>query len=391
VYDPAHPPDPASDLLSITAMPEVAAALRARATEIVRRWDAAVNHHLPDADPLTIKQVRDSIPAVLEKIAAALESDTADATAVLADVSTAHGVARFQENYNVEELITEYRLLRRIVLEEIALARGGSLTPVQSVVVDMAIDVALQRGVATFVKFLTAQLGSAAAAESKYLAYLSHDLRNSLNNVALTLELLSGSLASRPEFREEAKDVAAAHRAIFQTIDGMNRLLQAERLRKGAVKLKLGPVRLRELADELIKQVAPLARAKPLALENRTPAGATAHSDRELLTLVLQNLLGNAVKFSNRGTIRIEAAEDQTGWRVYVSDHGPGNAPEQIPVLFDAFSRGSSETQSGVGLGLNIASHAARLLGTELTVSTKLGEGSTFSFSVPAAKPTSNC
>ena len=368
--DPVHSRDPASDLLSISAMPEVAAALRARTPEIERRWDAAVKRLLPDADPLTIKQVRDSIPAVLEKIAVALESDSADATGVLAEVSTAHGVARFQENYNVEELITEYRLLRRIILEEIALARAGSLSPVECIVVDMAIDIALQRGVATFVRFLTAELGSAAAAESKYLAFLSHDLRNSLNNVALTLELLSGSLGSRPEFREEAQDVATAHRAIFQTIDGMNRLLQAERLRKGAVQLKLGPVPLRQLADELIKQVAPQAREKPLTLDARVPAGAVAHSDR--------------------GTVRIDATEDRTGWRVSVSDQGPGIPPEQLPVLFDAFSRGSNQSQSGVGLGLNIASHAARLLGTQLKVTAKLGEGSTFSFSVPAATPDRN-
>src|SRR5438874_8476466 len=99
-------PDPTSDVLSFRALPEVAAALRERRQVIVDRWNAAVKKHLPDADPLTAAQVRDSIPLVLEKIAQALESvDVGEG--LVKDVGEAHGVARAQQNYKIEELLTE--------------------------------------------------------------------------------------------------------------------------------------------------------------------------------------------------------------------------------------------------------------------------------------------
>src|SRR5436305_14943134 len=84
-------PEPVTDLLALRPMPKLAAALRERAERIMQRWKEAVERFLPDADPLTTKQVRNSIPTVLEKIAVALDSDRPEATAVLAEVAIAHG------------------------------------------------------------------------------------------------------------------------------------------------------------------------------------------------------------------------------------------------------------------------------------------------------------
>ena len=381
------PPEETKDLLALRAMPEVAAALRARVQRVIERWTEAVERHLPDADPLTVKQIRNSIPTVLEKIAQALESDRAGATEVLEEVGTAHGVARFQERYDIDEVLIEYRLLRRIIFDEIAAAAGDRLSFADAMAVDMGVDTALHRGVASFVQSLVTQLRSATEAESKYLAFLSHDLRNNLNAVTLMLQGLSLGLADAPQFAEEARDVAALQQAVFETVEGMDRLLQAERLRKGAVELKVGPVDLRHLADEMIGQITRRAADKGLRVENAVPNGAAAHSDRGLLMLVLQNLLGNAVKYSTAGVVRVSAADDRLGWRVAVSDQGPGIPPERTASLFDAFSRGDTHGQPGVGLGLNIASRAARLLGSDLHVDSKVGQGTTFSFTVPPAQP----
>src|SRR5687768_1854908 len=100
-------------------MPEVAAALRVRLDRVLERWTEAVERHLPHADPLTSKQVRNSIPLVLEKIALALETGGSQAVDVLTEVGTAHGVARFQQRYDIEEVIIEYRLLRRVIFDEL--------------------------------------------------------------------------------------------------------------------------------------------------------------------------------------------------------------------------------------------------------------------------------
>jgi signal transduction histidine kinase len=382
-----QPPPETQDLLALRAMPELASLLRRRIDRIIHRWQKAVERYLPDADPLTAKQVRDSIPNVLEQIANALESGHAGETYKLQEVGTAHGVARFQQNYNIQEVIIEYRLLRRVLFDELLEAGGEQLVFMDAIPVDMGVDIALERGVHEFVRHLVDRLDAAARAESKYLSYLSHDLRNNLNSITLMLEILSQTLSQRPDLAEEAKDVVSLRQSVFETVGGMDRLLQAERLRKHAIELKLGPVNLHHLAADLLSQSARAASAKGLRLENAVPPHAAAHSDRELLMIALQNLLGNAVKFSKSGTIQIAAEEDETGWRVSVSDQGPGIPPERVAQLFEAFTRGETYGQPGVGLGLAIASHAARLLGSEISVDSTPGKGSTFSFSVPPSKP----
>jgi len=380
-------PDPTADILSFRELPEVAAALRDRRQTIVRRWNDAVKKHLPDADPLTAAQVRDSIPLVLEKIAQALESADVGADLVT-DVGRAHGVSRAQQNYKIEELLTEYRILRAIVFEELLAARGTPLGYAEILAVNVAIDAALASGVSAFAEHRRTQLQSAAESESKFLSFLSHDVRNNLNAVTLMLDVLARRLSQREEFREDAEDLRALQRSILETTEGMDRLLDSERLRRGAVVLKLAPVRLRDLVEALLSSsFLRRAQAKGLTVENAMPAAAAAQSDRELLTLVLQNLIGNAIKFSARGTVRVAAESVPDGWRLSVSDQGPGISPERLRTLFHAFTRGETHGQSGLGLGLSIASHAAHLLGNELQVQSTLGRGSTFSLIVPAAKP----
>src|SRR5947208_2269322 len=120
----------------------------------------------------------------------------------------------------------------------------------------------------------TEKLNSANAAESKYLSFLSHDLRNNIGGSTLILQLLSEKLAASPEFEQDAADLRSLQQSIAYTIEGMDRLLQAERLRKDAVLLKLAPVKLRPLASELIGHVTATARDKGLRVENLVPPAA---------------------------------------------------------------------------------------------------------------------
>jgi signal transduction histidine kinase len=383
--------NPTIDLLESRAFPTVGAAVRARSERILMRWEQAVRRLLPAADEMTLTQVRDHVPVVLDRLALALESDQANETETLRDVSRFHGEARFHQHYNVRELIIEYRLLRRIVVEEIHAACGGELSVSEMVVLDMGVDTALQQGLLTFIENQRRRIEQATEAESKYLRFLSHDLRNNLGQVTLLLQLLGERLGIVPEYADDVADIHSAQRTIMETINGMEKLLQAERLRKGAIQPKAESTDLAALAEDAVRQAQPQAQRKGLTVEVSVPMDASVISDREVISLVLQNLLNNAVKYSSTGTVRLTASpwaeEGGGGWALSVTDQGPGIAREQMGRLFDAFARGDTHGQPGVGLGLTIASQAAKLLGGRLNVTSEVGNGSTFSLLLPVSRP----
>jgi signal transduction histidine kinase len=117
--------------------------------------------------------------------------------------------------------------------------------------------------------------------------------------------------------------------------------------------------------------------------------GTVVESDADLLSLVLQNLVGNGVKFSSGGAVRVgfDGGQDVDRPVLWVADDGPGIAPEQIDDVFEMYKRGDVQGQRGLGLGLAIAAQAAKLLGAGLTVESKVGVGSTFRLALPEHRP----
>jgi signal transduction histidine kinase len=380
--------NPTLDLLETVSFPKLALALRDRAEAIVFAWEQAVVQILPSADQMTAAQVRDHIPEIIETLAIALESNEPAAVDDLRQDSRSHGAVRFHQHYNPRELIIEYRLLRRVIMEEVYQAAQGRLSLNDIVVLDMGVDTAMQQGLLALIQHQHEQIQSATESESKYLRFLSHDLRNNLNQVVLVLELLRGRLEGVNGFGQDVNDIQSAHRTIMNTITGMDALLQAERLRKGMVHAKAEPVALPDLAAEVGHQFLSQARQKGLEVTWQCPAGATVRSDQDLILVVLQNLVGNAVKYSDKGMVQIIVErwtrDGKQGWTIAVTDQGPGIGAEDRQRIFEAFARGQTHGQAGVGLGLAIASAAAKLLNARLSVESQVGSGSTFRLEFPA-------
>jgi signal transduction histidine kinase len=169
----------------------------------------------------------------------------------------------------------------------------------------------------------------------------------------------------------------------------MDRFLHAERFRKGKVQIRPGEVNVGRLVEEIAGQFAYQAKDKHLEIRAAVADGLRIVSDRELLSMILQNLLGNAIKYSRRGEVRIEATTDGPGKaaRLSVIDHGPGIAPEKLAQMFQPFNRGETHGQAGTGLGLSIARQAADLLGARLWAESELGQGSKFHLDLPPQPP----
>ena len=222
----------------------------------------------------------------------------------------------------------------------------------------------------------------------KYLSFLSHDLNNNLGAIAIHLNLLKQRLNGSAAFCEELSALESAQESIHHTTQGMRQMLTYARLRNsGGDRPNLRSVNLRQLVEGVFAQFAAVAREKGIELSPEVPRDAAVQTDGSLLVLILQNLVGNAVKYSRGGTVSVRGKyvcgvrDDR--WLLSVSDQGGGIPSRQLKDIFGAFRRGEGNGETGVGLGLAIASEAAELLGADLSVESREGEGSTFSVELP--------
>src|SRR5215208_7843555 len=139
--------NPTLDLLATRAFSQLAAILRDRRDVIVGRWEETVRHMLPQADELTHGELRNSLPEIIDQMANALASDQPPATIKLVGLTGRHGAERFHQNYNARELVAEYRMFRRILLEEVWRELVGVVSEQEITVLNMAIDTAVEGGV----------------------------------------------------------------------------------------------------------------------------------------------------------------------------------------------------------------------------------------------------
>jgi signal transduction histidine kinase len=382
--------DPTTGPVAERAYPEVAEALRSRIKPLLVEWEKQVRHFIPPAKGVSFREVLDHLPEILPGMADALGADDPAEVKRLMERSPEQGIQRFQLRYNVRELATEDRLLRRLIMDHVEQDLDRRMSREEDTALNWACDLMVQQAMVAFVEHQNTQLRAAAESELKFLSFLSHDLNGNLGNITVWLQVLKRRLAATSaEFAPEMSALDEAQQAILDTIGGMGKLLQAERLRHDAVEAKIEEVNLRALASAVAKEFARPAETKGLEVRVEVPSDTTVISDGELIRLVLQNVIANAVKYSTRGTVRVDAAQQEDGrkgaWAVSVSDEGPGIAAEHRKQIFEAFGRAEVHGQPGVGLGLAIAARAAKLLGAQLTVESKLGVGSTFRLAFPVA------
>jgi signal transduction histidine kinase len=173
-------------------------------------------------------------------------------------------------------------------------------------------------------------------------------------------------------------------RSLLETVATMDRFLHAERFRKGKIPVRPARVVLHHLLSEIAAHFSYQAKDKGIALRIEVPADLAIISDRELLTLIFQNLVSNAMKYTTQNTpVVISAVKAHQTCMISVMDQGPGIAPEKLGELFDSFSRGETHGQPGVGLGLSIARQAAQYVNAKLWAESELGKGAKFNVELP--------
>lgn len=219
------------------------------------------------------------------------------------------------------------------------------------------------------------------ASRSRFVAAASHDLLQPL--AAAKLFIASAA---------EGEGEGALDKALnaLQSVEGiLGALLDISKLESGPMAVQVGAVPLAPMLARLVEEFGPLARAKGLSL--RLHAGAaTVQTDASYLRRILQNLIGNAIRYSDRGGVLVAARKRGPTLRLEVWDTGPGIPDEAQDLIFREFQRlnARASASEGMGLGLAIVERACGLLGHPLELHSRVGRGSVFRVTVPLAQAT---
>jgi signal transduction histidine kinase len=224
--------------------------------------------------------------------------------------------------------------------------------------------------------------------KSDFVSNVSHELRTPLTAIKGAVDLLLREVPG--PLNESQTHHLSRVRSNTQHLAGLiNDLLDLSKIEEGKIELDAGRVSLGGLVQEVMETVKPMAAEKPVLLEADAPmASVLVWADRDKVTQVLMNLIGNAIKFTpSDGTITVSSANDREGWiRISIRDAGPGIPASEQEKIFEKFYQITQDgglKPKGTGLGLAISKALVELHGGKIWVESEVGRGSTFSFTLP--------
>jgi PAS domain S-box-containing protein len=226
----------------------------------------------------------------------------------------------------------------------------------------------------------TAAAQHANEAKSHFLAAVSHDLMQPLH----AAQLFAHALQAHREPSDAERTVQHLHGALAATEGLLAGLLDIARLEGDRLTVQPRAVALSDVLDPLAAEFGVLARERGIRLDV-VGTRAWVHSDPQLLRRVLQNFLGNALRYTERGRVLLGCRRQGDLLRVEVWDTGPGIEPSERGIIFEAFRRGRDAGDQGLGLGLAIAERIASLLGHPLGLRSWPSRGSVFDIALPSA------
>jgi signal transduction histidine kinase/ActR/RegA family two-component response regulator len=224
--------------------------------------------------------------------------------------------------------------------------------------------------------------------KSQFISHMTHELRTPLAAIMGFNRLLS-----EPDLIDKSRSqygkVIDKNSHHLMTL--INNMLDQSKIEAGQMRINKAPARIREAVDDVVMTLSPLATEKQLDLKAtyRDPLPNVLELDAFRLRQVLLNLIGNAIKFTRRGSITVSVEWSDEALRVVVLDTGSGMTSEAAQRIFIPFKQGADNTQhqyGGTGLGLAISRNLCELMGGSLDVESKLGEGSAFFVRIPAAR-----
>jgi signal transduction histidine kinase len=358
---------------------ELANALERRSHEIVDRWFAQVR---ADARAARVPPTAliDGIADYMTRLAELLRSEKSldsAGTAAWTDVAREHAITRVKLGFDVMQLGHELVVLRRVITE--VLLEQGLLRDIDQLarLTDL-IEAAMNASIKTYVDYRDYETRRS---EAEHIGFLTHELRNPLAAVTMAVSRLR-----RPDLSTgEARLFEILDRNIERLGQMINDVLLTERLQAAEIECRSVDVTLGALLGDVIDVRQRAAREKGIEFRANFDPGMQLHVDPKLTLSVFENLIDNAIKFTDTGEVTVDVDEKPGEIVVHVRDHCGGLSAEELRVIFEPFRRAHSN-KPGTGLGLAIARRAVEAQGGRIEAESTTDAGCHFWFTLPRSQ-----
>ena len=365
------------------SLEKLACALVEGRVEIMARWREQVRL-LDSAKHLDLPTLNDHMPVWLGEVAEALRTLAVEPVegGEDASVALAHGLQRFEDGFDIEEVVSEYNILRDCIhelAERSAVELRGRARRVVNRVFDDAIGSAVKA-------FAASQAREVQRRRAEHLAFVAHDLRTPLGAIAFATQILERRMQDSGGDAETHRLLKILARNSKQLEALVNHVLDenTQLLTEMAVHVERRTFDLWPLVETLLQDVQPLASKGATRLVNRVPDELDVRADAGLLRRVFQNLVCNAIRYAPGGEVVVGARLGGDGVvHCWVTDDGAGIPADRIDKVFNALE--SDPELDGTGLGLAIVKTFVEAHGGKVTVESVEGRGCTFLFTLPLA------
>ncbi len=351
--------------------------IQRRRDDIVQRWLEQVKIDAA-ADQVAQTDLIEGIHKYLSQLSELLRGDESIdsvGTSAWQDIARKHIENRVRLDFDVSQVFHELILLRQttadVLREEGKLSGGREAEPLFAII-DAAISAAIK-------SYVEARDEMARRKEAEHLGFLTHELRNRLGVAVMAVDQLK-----RPDVPAAARERAVD--LLSRSIDRMRRLIDIAltmgRLQAGKVEVRPVQTTIGKLTEDSIPLFRSQAEEKGVRFTTNYDPDVPVRTDPNLTMSALQNLLDNAVKYTDSGEVQLTCGVEQGQFVVHVRDTGKGLTPEQLPVIFEPYRRLESG-KPGSGLGLAIARSVIEAQGGTMHAESEPGRGSHFWFMLP--------
>lgn len=367
----------------MTDLNKLAGLVKQERQALLSQWRLQVRE-LPSARHLDIPTLNDHLPGLLDELTAELKANSEQTIPEALDEESAeaHGLQRLQDAFDIEEVVSEYNILRGCI-HDLATDHGlnlqGQPFHIMNRVFDHAIGLALET-------YASQRALEVQRRREEYLAFVAHDLQTPLFAISLAGRVLEQSLPIRGYGEDSAQMLKSLRRSV-QQLEGLVRKVLEENTHLETdigIKLERRAFDLWPLVEAIIDDLELVSGTTSTRVINQVPDDLVVFADASLLRRIFQNLIANAIKYTPRGEVIVGAREQVSPGTIecWVSDNGAGIPEDLCGKVFDK-GETDSESDGGMGLGLAIVQTFTEAHGGKVTLESKVGVGSTFRFTLP--------